>query len=127
MIIQASLGHEFVNQEMFVVFQAIPQQLNQIRVRKSTQKVHLCLPFIKTLNALAVQFFDGDDDTGVILRWCQIPLVDTCFVDFPESTLSEEIVRSEGLGGGFQLRQAENSEVGRLKDLSSWGFFHAAS
>lgn len=84
------------------------------------------LPFLKTLHALTVQFFDNHDYAGAALRWCQIPPIDPCFVDFSKPTFSEETVRSEGLGCGFQFHIAEISEDGRWKDSSVWRFFFHA-
>jgi hypothetical protein len=43
MVIEASIGKVLIDKEKLFILVAIPQQLYKIRMRKSSQNIHLCL------------------------------------------------------------------------------------
>jgi hypothetical protein len=42
-VIQASLLHVFIYKKVFFIFPTVAQELNQVGVRETPQKFHICL------------------------------------------------------------------------------------
>lgn len=74
------------------------------------------LPFLQPLHALGVQLLHGDHHPHAALGRVQGLLLNAPLVHPPESAFSENHLRLEVPGGGPQLGEGKDPEVGRLQD-----------
>lgn len=70
---------------------------------------------MKTLQAFRIQLLDSNDSRGRI----SVSGVEPAFVDLPKSALSDNRIAAEVSGGGPQLREGEDPQIGVGQHLPS--------